>query len=82
MNPTSIKCFETGRCGFFLYAHLDYTFCHDILTTLSLIIGAVFVENQEFEYDIQPERLTIKGNQTVSEKVAMLRSTPRFNAQV
>ena len=82
VNPTSIKCFETERCGFFLYAHPDYTFRHDILTTLSPIIGASFVDNQEFEYDIQPERLTIAGNQTVSEKVVMLRTIPRFNAQV
>ena len=81
--PTSIKCHETKRCGFFLYAHPDFTHRHDFVETLKPIFKAQITNGQEFEFDVQPEKLTVNvGLSKFSEKVVMLRSTPTHTENV
>ena len=83
VEPTSIKCYETARCGFFLYAHPDFTHRHDFVKILSPILKQNISSNLELEFDFQPEKLTVQtGLKKISEKVVMLRSTPSHSEKV
>lgn len=80
VNPTSIKSYETERCGYFVYAHPDYAFRPDIIDLLTPLAQQIKEENVDIEFDVQPERLNIKKISTqISEKVVMLRTTPKYN---
>ena len=72
IEPTSITSQETSRCGFFLYAHPDFTFRHDIITVLTPILNEKITRAIKLEFDVQPEKLNI----AVGERVLMMRSTP------
>lgn len=75
VDPTSIKCYETKRCGFFSYAHPIFTHRHDFTEILDPIFKSKITTGQDFEYGIQPERLNVTaGLQKLSEKVVMIRS--------
>ena len=77
LEPTSITSYETARCGFFLYAHPIFTHRHDFIDTLDPIFANAITAGQDFEYDVQPEKLTVTaGLNKLSEKVVMIRSVP------
>lgn len=59
IEPTSITSQETSRCGFFLYAHPDFTFRHDIITVLTPILNEKITHAIKLEFDVQPEKLNI-----------------------
>ena len=59
VEPTSIKSYETARCGFFLYAHPDFTHRHDFVKILSPILKQNIDSNLELEFDVQPEKFTV-----------------------
>ena len=83
VNPTSIKSYETERCGYFLYAHSDYSFRPDIMDLLAPLVTPLAEGNNELEFDVQPERLNIKTSTShIGEKVVMLRTTPKYNEQI
>ena len=83
VNPTTIKSYETERCGYFLYAHPDYAFRPDIMDLLTPLVTPLAGEDNELEFDVQPERLNIKTSQRqIGEKVVMLRTTPKYNEQI
>lgn len=77
IEQTSTKCYETARCGFFLYAHPVFTHRHDFIDTLSPVFASTITTGQDFEYDVQPEKLNVTtGLNKISEKVVMIRSVP------
>lgn len=83
MEPTQIKCHETARCDFFLYAHPLFTYRHDFVEILTPILLQKIREGPDFEYDVQPEKLTVTaGMNKTSEKVVMLRTTPTYCEEV
>ena len=83
IEPSSIKSQETSRCGFFLYAHSDFTFRNDIITVLDPILKSKIVHNFELEFDVQPEKLNIAVVITkMGERAVMLRSTPTHSERV
>ena len=82
VDPTTIKSYETERCGYFLYAHPDYTFIPDITDLLTPFVNQIAGENNDLKFDIQPKRLNIKTKSQIGEKVVMLRMTPKYNEQI
>ena len=83
MEPTQIKCHETARCGFFLYAHPVFTYRHDFVEILTPILLQQISNGPDFEYDVQPEKLTVTaGIGKFNEKVLMLRTTPTYCEEV
>ena len=78
-----MKCHETTRCGFFLYAHPVFTYRHDFVEILTPILTQNIWQGPDFEYDVQPEKLTINaGMKKTSEKVVLLRTTPTYAEEV
>lgn len=83
IEPTTIKCQETTRCGFFLYAHPDFTYRSDIISILQPILAQAATSNIPLEFDVQPEKLNVTVNGTkVGERVVMLRSTPTHSEKI
>ena len=83
IEPTSIKCQETTRCGFFLYAHPDFTYRNDIIEVLTPILKSKIQHAIDLEFDIQPEKLNVAvGSKKIGERVVMLRSTPTHSERV
>lgn len=83
IEPTLIKSHEPSRCGFFLYAHPDFTFRNDIMTVLTPILQAQIEQNIPLEFEVLPEKLNVNvGNVKIGERVLMLRSTPTHNEKV
>ena len=83
IEPTLITSHESSRCGFFLYAHPDFTFRNDIMNVLNPILNSKIDQNIKLEFDVQPEKLNVNLNNTkLGERVVMLRSTPTHSEQV
>ena len=83
IEPTCIKSQETSRCGYFLYAHPDFTHPNAIVEVLEPVFKANIKGGVEFEFDIQPERFKVRAclNQA-NERVIMIRSTPSHSESV
>ena len=78
IDPTLIKSHETTRIGFLLYAHPDFTYRNDIVEIIKPIAVTKLENTTDFEFDAQPEKFTVvSGLEKLSEKVVMIRSTPR-----
>ena len=78
IDPTSIKCHETSHVGFLLYAHPDLTYSNDIVEILAPIAKEKLDKIRDFKFDAQAEKLNVtSGLEKISEKVVMIRSTPR-----
>ena len=83
VEPTLITSHESSRCGFFLYAHPDFTFRKDIMNVLHPILHSKVEQNIKLEFDVQPEKLNVNiDNRKLGERVVMLRSTPTHSEQV
>ena len=83
INPTSIKCKDTEKCGYFLYAHPFMTQQLDFRRILDPILHEDWGKNDNYEYDFQAEKLTITFNgQSASTKVFLLRSSPAFTGKL
>ena len=59
MNPTSLKCQTSEKCGFFLYAHHFITQQSDFRALLDPILEKEWGKNEDFEYDFQAETITV-----------------------
>ena len=83
MNPTSLKCQTSEKCGFFLYAHHFITQQSDFRALLDPILEKEWGKNEDFEYDFQAETLTvtIQGDKVFS-KVFIIRSNPKFTSKL
>ena len=83
IEPTLITSQESSRCGFFLYAHPDFTFRNDIMNVLTPILQSQVQQDIKLEFDVQPEKLNVNiGTTKLGERVVILRSTPTHNEQV
>ena len=77
VNPTSLKCQSSERCGFFLYAHPYATPHQDFRKVLNPIIEREWTANDTHEYDFVPENLTVTNHgDRVTARVLMLRTSP------
>ena len=79
----TITCHESARCGFFLYAHPDFTFRNDIINVLTPILHSQINTGIKLEFDVRPEKLNVAvGSIKLGERVVMLRSTPTHSDKV
>ena len=77
VNPTSLKCKSSERCGFFLYAHPYATPHQDFRKILNPIIEKEWTALDTHEYDFVPENLTVTNHgERVTARVLMLRTSP------
>ena len=83
LEPTTITSHESSRCGFFLYAHPDFTFRNDIINVLTPILNSQVSTNVKLEFDVRPEKLNVAvGPTKLGERVVMLRSTPTHSEKI
>ena len=83
INTTSIKCKDTEKCGYFLYAHPFMTQQLDFRQIMDPILREEWGEHEDYEYDFQAERLSITFNgQSAATKVFLLRSSPKFTSKL
>ena len=77
INPTSLKCQSSERCGFFLYAHPYATPHHNFRKVLNPIIAQAWTAKDTHEYDFIPENMTVTNHgDRVTARVLMLRTSP------
>lgn len=83
MNPTSMVCQTSEKCGFFLYAHHFITQQSDFRRILDPILKEDWGEQEDYEYDFQAESIavTVDGDR-VTAKVFLLRSNPKFTSKL
>ena len=77
VNPTSLICKSSERCGFFLFAHPFATPHQNFLKVLNPIIEREWTSNDSHEYDFVPKNLTVTNHgERVTARVLMLRTSP------
>ena len=77
INPTSLKCHSSERCGFFMYAHPHSTQHQDFRKIFDPILTKEIAAQSSHEYDFLPEILPATNHGSkVSTKVLMLRTSP------
>ena len=83
MNPTSMKCQTSEKCGFFLYAHHFITQQSDFRRLLDPILESEWGKHDDFEYDFHAETVTVTVNgEKLAVKVFLLRSNPKFTTKL
>ena len=83
LSPQALNAKKQSGVAFF-YARPEFTYRHDFVEVLTPIFQARLQKGQEFEFDVQPEKLTVTaGLSKFRERVVMIRSTPTHseNAQ-
>lgn len=83
INPTSLKCQDSEKCGYFLYTHPYMTQQLDFRQVLDPILRDDWDEHKDYEYDFQAEKLSVTFNeQTGTAKVFLIRSSPKFTSKL